>query len=184
MSDQPADWGALWREQPGAAPPDPRILLARESELARRTRSEITGSIAAAVLFIAIIAWRFAGSGRSLPLLGLAAVAAWLLVTLIWFRGRLRSPSPDSLGAPGLEHYRRELERRRDHLRNEWIWSGPLAASCVTLAAVLESASAFRSWTSMALPLVALAAWAGFGIVSRRRQAAALQQEIDALPRP
>ena len=84
---------------------------------------------------------------------------------------------------PGLAHYRKELERRRDHLRNAWLWHGPLFLACMILITILigKEYPAFRGLQRV-LPLVLLlAAWTGFGLIRRRRQANELQQEIDEI---
>jgi drug/metabolite transporter (DMT)-like permease len=175
-------WTEVWRDQPaGGAPIDVRLLERRGSELETRTRREILASIAAAMLFVAVIAWRFASMYRRIPSLGLAAALAWALITLLWFRARLRGSAVASPGATGVEHYRHELERRRDHLRNIWIWNGPLLAACITLVAVLDSPFAMQRLAGVAPLLIALVAWAIYGIVRRRRQANELQREIDEL---
>src|SRR3954468_876958 len=135
-----------------------------------RTRSEILMAMTAALLFAAVMGWRFATVYRSVPWLGLGAMLAWVLVSLIWFRDRIWPPPPSAI--PAVDHYRRELERRRDHLRNEWIWHGPLLAACLTLAAVLNSSMAMRDLRSLAPIVVVLVVWTVYGIVRRRRQAA------------
>jgi hypothetical protein len=173
MPENPNDWTAVWRDQPGAPTLRPRL----SAGLA--TRSEILASIAAAIFFVAVVGWRLAAAGQRIPPVGFAAAIAWALISLVWFRARLRRPKPDALAQPGLAHYRRELTQRRDHLRNPWIWHGPLVAACLTLTAV----PAMRPLTTVAPMLLILLAWTIYGIVNRRRQAAALQQELDELPK-
>lgn len=180
MPDQTSDWGALWRDQPAGEPLDVRVRRRRSWELSARTRSELLGSIGAALLFVIVVGWRFAATGWPVPALGLAAAIAWVAISLVWFRGRLRRPAAAELAESSLDHYRRELERRRDHLRNPWIWHGPLVAACLTLAAV----PGMRPWTSVAPILIVLVGWTVYDEFRRRRQAAELQSEIDELPRP
>ena len=176
------NWEQVWREQGGGPAVDIRVLERRESELSRRTRAEILASFGAAALFLAVVGWRFATAYGRVPTAGLVAMAAWLLVSLVWFFGRRRGQrAPDSVTASGVEHYRRELERRRDHLRNVWIWHGPLIAACVTLAVVVDSPLAMRRIGAIAPLLVVLAAWVVFGAAQRRREARGLQREIDEL---
>jgi CHASE2 domain-containing sensor protein len=181
------DPGTLWRDQP--AERLPVNLNRRTRELYSSTRAEILMSLGAALLLVAIVAWRFATERARIPLLLPAAVVAWVLISLYWFRDRIwRKPAPsgEALAATGLEHYRRELERRRDHLHNEWLWHGPLVLACAMLAAIMggDLFFAFRRLESV-VPLVALLAlWTGFGVWSRRRQAGQLQREIDDMTRP
>ena len=81
----------------------------------------------------------------------------------------------------GLEHYRVELLRRRDHLRSAWIWHGPLLLACIFSAATLTQ-RIVPGRLRDALPVfLLLAAYAVIGIKRRVRQAAELQQEIDEI---
>jgi hypothetical protein len=171
MPDESKDWGELWRAQGGGPPVELRRMRSR-------TRSEVLYAIAAALFFAAIIAWRFAGQYGRVPWLGVGAMLVWAVVSLIWFRDRIWRGAPSA--APGVEHYRRELERRRDHLRNSWLWHGPLAAAILTLASI----PTVRRLETAAPMLVLLAGWTIFGTVRRRRQAADLQREIDELAEP
>lgn len=162
------------------------LVNRRTRELHSAARAEIVMSIAAPVFLVAVLAWRFAVTQQRLPELGLVAVAAWVLISLYRFRDRIwREPSPrgDALAAAGLQYYRRELERRRDLLRNEWLWHGPLLLACMILFAIM-TARTFLGFERLrsALPLVALLViWAGFGLWRRRRQAAEMQREIDEI---
>lgn len=190
MSDQTRgkDPGAIWRDQPEEtlAMNLEQIVNRRTEELYSSTRSEILMSIVAALLFVGVVAWRIAPAHDRLPEIGFAAVIAWVVISLYWFRRRIwrRDASrPDMVAATGLEHYRRELERRRDHLRNGWLWHGPLFLACMILIAILV-AKTFQGYQSLrnVLPLVVLlAVWTGFGLMRRRRQAKELQREIDEI---
>jgi hypothetical protein len=172
MPENPNDWTAVWRDQPGAPPLHPRLSPSVA------TRGEILTSVGAAIFFVAVVGWRLAAAGQRIPPVGFAAAIAWALISLVWFRARLRRPTPEALAQPGLEHYRRELTQRRDHLRNPWIWHGPLVAGCLTLIAM----PAMQPLRTVAPMLIILLAWTIYGIVRRNRQAAALQQELDDLP--
>ncbi len=190
MSDQTRakDPGAIWRDQPEEklAVNLEQIVNRRTEEMYSSTRSEILMSIGAALLFVGVMAWRFAPIHDRLQELGFAAVMAWVVISLYWFRRRIwrRGPSrPDSVAATGLEYYRRELERRRDHLRNAWLWHGPLFLACMILIAILIG-QVFPGFERLrnVLPLVVLlAVWTGFGFRRRRRQAKELQREIDEI---
>ena len=113
-----------------------QIVNRRTEELSASTRSEILMSIGAALLF----------AGRS----GLAIRAVSRSSSRDWIRRRPRLGrdlvvlvSPPDLAAdplartrsrpPASEYYRKELERRRDHLRNPWLWHGPLFLACAVL---------------------------------------------------
>jgi hypothetical protein len=179
------DPGTLWREQP--AEPLPVNLDTRARQLCASTRSEILMSLCAALLLMGVVGWRLAVERHQVPLLVLAAGVVWVLVSLYWFRDRIwpKGDGPgDALAATGVEHYRRELVLRRDHLRNEWLWHGPLVLACGTLATVYlgDRFVAWRRIESVLPLLILLVVWTAFSIYGRRRQAAQIQREIDQLP--
>src|SRR5262249_37012935 len=149
-------------------------------ELYSSTRSEILMSIGAAVLLVAVMAWRFAPSFGQLQWVGFAAVLVWVAISRYRFRRRL---SRADAATTGLEYYRQELERRRDHLRNEWLWHGPLALACVLLVATMlqKTGLGFDRLTSAVPLIVLLVAWTVFGIRRRLIQARNLQREIDEI---
>ena len=176
---------AAWLNQPEEETPVDiaRIRLRRIWELSATTRSEIIGSIAAALFFAAVLAWRFVPERETVVLYGCAGVIVWAALTALRFRYSIRcqAPPPDALARSGLEHYRAELVRRRDHLRSAWIWHGPLLLACMLSAAALgKRMVAGRLWDVLPLVLL-LAAWAAIGIRRRVRQAAELEREINEL---
>jgi len=191
MSDQTRakDPGTIWRDQPEEklAVNLQQIVNRRTEELYSSTRSEILMSIGAAVLFVAVIAWRFAPRYNRLQELGFAAVIAWVVISLYRFRRRIwrrDASSPDTVAATGLEYYRKELERRRDHLRNAWLWHGPLLLACLILTAILISGKALQPFRNVLPLVVLLAVWTAFGFSCRLRQARELQREIDEMQPP
>ena len=190
MSDQNRvnDPGAIWRDQPEerCAVNLEQIVKRRTEELGSSTRSEILMSIGAALLFVAVMAWRLAPYRDRILQVGYAATIAWVAIAVCRFRRRIwRRPtvSADAMAATGLEYYRRELEQRRDHLRRAWLWHGPLLLACMVVAAILtgETFTGYQPLRNV-LPLAALlAVWTGFGLIRRRRQAKDLQREIDEI---
>jgi hypothetical protein len=190
MSDQTKgkDPGCIWRDQPEEKLPVnlKQIVNRRTKELSSSTRSEILMSIVAALLLVGVVAWRLQIAHEGLLEFGFAAAAAWGAISLYCFRRRIwRSDTSrrDAVAATGLEYYRTELERRRDHLRNEWLWHGPLALASVIFLAVLTGRAniAFRPLRNILPLLVLLAAWTAFGIWRRRLQAKDIQREIDEI---
>jgi len=190
MSDQirAKDPGAIWRGQPEEklAVNLEHIVNGRTEALGSSTSSEILMSVCAALLFVGVMAWRFGPAPGRLQEVGFAAVIAWSIISLYRFRHQIwrRKPSrPDAMAASVLEYYRKELEQRRDHLRNSWLWHGPLVLACMILIAVLLG-KAFPGVERLpsVLPLIVLlAVWTGFGLTRRRRQAKELQREIDEI---
>src|SRR5437870_3941573 len=120
------DLQAAWRDQPEERLPVNlnQFMNRRTHELHWSTRWEILSSIAAALFFVAM-AWSLAPIHDRLQPFGFAMAVAWVLISLWWFRRRIwraETARPDAVAANGLEYYRKELETRRDHLRNAWIW--------------------------------------------------------------
>ncbi len=178
---------AAWRAQPEetAAVDLTAYGSQREqaaAELSRSTRVEILSSVAAALFFAGILAWRFGGEGEALVSSGCAGIAVWAVVTLVRFRRQLRQPEhAGALAATGVEHYRAELLRRRDHLRSVWVWHGPLLlASGLAAVGLWQRAVPTRLWTALPVVLL-LVLWALYGVQRRWRYAAELQREIDEL---
>ena len=160
-----------------------RLQRRRARELFSTTRSEILSSIVAAVFFAGFVAWRFAPQRGRLVLFGCAGVVVWAAATLFRFRYFIRRniPGPDAFARTGLEHYRAELMRRRDHLRSAWVWHGPLGLACILSAAILSDRIVpGRLWNALPIFLL-LVAWAITGIRHRLRRAAELQREIDEI---
>jgi hypothetical protein len=155
----------------------------RTWELFSTTRSEILSSIGAALFFASVMAWRFGSERDRLVQLGCIGVVVWATVTLLRFRNSIRpnTPRPYVLARTGLEHYRAELLRRRDHLRSAWIWHGPLLLACtLSVSALANRIVPGRLWDALPVVLL-LAVWATFGIKRRLSQAAELQSEIDEI---
>jgi len=130
---------------------------------------------------VAVMAWRFGPDVGSLQQIGFAVVIAWILVSLYWFRDLVWGrDAASAVAATGLDYYRKELERRRDHLRNAWVWHGPLLLACLILVATLAG-KALPHMERM-LPFVALlAVWVVAAYWGRRKQASEIQREIDEI---
>jgi hypothetical protein len=163
-----------------------QLLNRRARHLHVSTRSDIVASIVAALFLVAVLAWRLPSAGFALPTIGIALAALWIAITVLKLRRLIRgtAPQPDT-ASTGIAYYRRELEIRRDHLRNAWLWHGPLL-----LAAVLFVASfAGRGYPGMdrfrsAAPLFAiLVLWVAVATRRRFRQAADIEREIDEIAR-
>jgi len=182
-----AEARSAWLNQPEEEiPVDAESIHRRRTwELFSTTRSEILSSAGAALFFASVVAWRFGPERERLVQFGCVGVAVWAALTLFRFRNSIRhsTPLPDDLARTGLEHYRAELLRRRDHLRRAWIWHGPLLLACILTATALANRIVPRRlWDALPVVLL-LAGWAVFGIRRRLRQAAELQSEIDEIGR-
>jgi len=182
------DPGLIWRDQPEEKIPVnlKQIVNLRTQELSARTHSESLTSVGSAVLLIAVVVWRLQIAHGGLLEFGLAAAIAWVIISVYSFRRRIRwhdTARPDAIAATCVEYYRKELERRRDHLRSVWFWHGPLLLASLILIAVLTGKAniAFQPLRNVLPLVILLAAWVGFGIWRRRLQARSLQREIDEL---
>jgi hypothetical protein len=163
-----------------------QIMKWRTQELSARTRSEIPISVGSALLLAGVVAWRLEIVHEPRLELGLGAAFAWMAISLFAFRRRIfgRDTSlRDGVAVTCLEYYRLELERRRNHLRNVWLWHRPGLLACVILIGVLTGrANITFQPLGNALPLIVLlAAWVGFNFWRRRLQARSIQREIDEL---
>jgi hypothetical protein len=180
-----AELRSAWLNQPEEQLPVDleQIYSRRTRELVSTTRSEILSSIGAALFFGIVVAWRFAGEQDRLVQYGCAAVVLWAAITIFRFRLSIRPnmSQPDFFASTGVEHYRTELFRRRDHLRSAWVWHGPLwLAGIVSMAALAGRVVPGRLWDALPV-LLLLAGCAAIGVRRRLRQAAELQHEIEEL---
>ena len=135
------DLASAWKSQPDESPVKLEGLLDRRTrELDTANRSEILISLGAALFFVAVIAWREPFLMKDqMSQAGFAAVAAWVLISLYWFRHRIwrSAPRKDALAVPGIDFYRQSLAGRRDQLKNAWLWHGPLFLACAIFTAML-----------------------------------------------
>ena len=188
MSDEERsrDPRVIWKEQPEeeTAVVVNKFLSRRTTQLRISTRSEIAMSLAAALFLLAILAWRLPQGGLEVHPVAGAAVAVWVVITALRFR-RILSKSdalPDT-ATPALAYYRQELERRRDHLRNIWLWHGPILLSALLLAGSFASGAfpgVARLWNVAPL-LAILLSWIAIGVRRRYQQSADLQSEINEI---
>jgi hypothetical protein len=178
-----AEVKAVWLNQPEEEFPVDieRLHRRRTWELFLTTRSEIITSIGAALFFASFVAWRFAPARDRLMQFACGAVIVWAAVTVFRFRDSIwrHTPQPGAFARTGLEYYRAELLRRRNHLRSAWIWHGPLLLACIlSVATFTKTIVPGRLWDALPIFFL-LVGWSVTGIKRRVRQAAELQQEID-----
>lgn len=185
---RPEDPRHIWKQQPAEDTPVfvEHVLTRRTRQLHVSTRAEIIMTMLAAVFFIAVLTWRLPFAGFPLQPAGLAVAAVWIVITAFYFRRILWGPDSGlDTAAAGTAYYRRELEIRRDHLRNAWLWHGPLLLALL-LFAVTFAGSAFPGVLRFrnAAPLILiLVLWIAIGIRRRFGQAADIQREIDEIRR-
>ena len=181
------DPAALWQAQPEEQRQVQleQIVNRRAAALHASTRSEILMSIGAAVLLAGVVLLRFDQAHRPLVEAGCALVVVWVAATLYRLRAQIwQMPArPDAAAVTGAAYYRRELERRRDHLRDAWLWHGPLILAFVVLTGIWSGWRflSFATADRVAPLLVVLVLWTVYGLRRRLRQAKELQREIDEL---
>lgn len=190
MSDESRNYDprAVWKQQPEEDTPVivDHVMNRRMQQLHVSTRSELVMTIFAAAFLIGMLAWRLPPAGFAMHPVGLVAAALWIVITAIRFRHIIwgSAAAPDT-AATGVAYYRRELEIRRDHLRNAWLWHGPLLLA----SGIFIGSFAGRAFPGMdrfrnAAPLFLIVVlWIVIGIRRRYRQAAEIQREIDDLAR-
>jgi len=178
---------ACWKEQPEEERAVNLTQFAgrRAGELTRSTRSEILTSIAAALFFAIVMAWRLPPARDAVQQLAFAAIVLWAVVSLWAMRKSIwpSEPRPVALAASGLEYYRAQLAARRDHLRGVWVWHGPLLLAAL-FCIVRFARDGFPPDERMreVIPLlVVLIGWTCFSVWRRSRAAQRIQHELDAL---
>jgi hypothetical protein len=177
------DVKSLWRDQPNQKlpVPSPEGLVLRGRRLHALARSEILMAVSAVLFFAAVLVWRLGPNNVAMASLGLMTV--WVVITLLWLRRRSWSSRNEAFAASGVEFYRRELEQRRMHLRNAWLWYGPLLLACIAMVGVTIGTGTLASKRlAQVSPLViALAVWTVFSIRQRLREADAIKRELDEI---
>jgi hypothetical protein len=187
MPEKPSgiDPTLLWKEQPTE-----HLATFRPDQYARRTlglyaesRSEILGSLCAAVIFVMVIGGRLASSRDPRLWTVLAVIAAWVLITA-WRSRKVilarEERRPAGLAVSGLEYYHGQLLQRRDHLRSAWLWHGPLALACITLFVIVFRFGMITMPRMLGIVplLIVLVAWVAVRNLRRWRQVREIEQEI------
>lgn len=176
----PDEISAIWQSQPAEVRPD--LLQHRTLSLSRRARAEILSAAGSAGFFVLLLVWRFEAIRDPYVFLTFVPIAAWLSATVWWHRRQI-CQSEATFAAPGIEFYRGELQRRLRHLRNVWLWHGPLLLACLSLGAIWlrKSVVSLERLMSILPLLLVLAIWVIMGVRRRHREANAMQKELDEL---
>lgn len=161
----------------------------RAREIESKTRQEILMSIAAAGFFIAFVAWRFGFPGAPGQRLVLLLAAVWMTVSIYVSRNRIwpaRHVPPEAVAATSLDYYLKQLVDRRDHLKREWLWHGPLLLACLLFFLIIfENQLPTPERLMKTLPfIVLLVVWVAAWAWQRWKMARQIQQEIDELKQP
>jgi hypothetical protein len=175
----------LWKNQPTEEyKMNIRLMKRRADELYASTRMDILVSLGAAVFFVLMMTWRFGPLVNPVQHAAVALIATWVLSIAYKFRHDIRyAVPPDSVAAAGVDYYRSQLVKRRDHLRNAWMWHYPFVFATVGFVASFagEALASPRVLRNMTPFLTLLAAWLVLSVVLRRKRVQSIQTEIDEL---
>ena len=172
---------AIWQSQPT----EPSTMTVQQiqrktQELRAKTRRALLGAMITPLLVAVVAGWIVAQLPSS-PLLRMAFVfaVAWSLAGP-YFVSRGMFPAMPS-ATPGLESYRREVERRRALLSRFLLWTfGPVVFALGTFIVPLLSGG----WLRNMIPFLALVIiWIVSVFVIRMRDQRELRREIDELDR-
>jgi hypothetical protein len=177
----------IWQNQPTEPPPMTLEEIRRKARaLQAKSRREFLGNLTASLSLIAFSAWSFATSQDAIQRSGFALAIAWFLIAQYPAHKRLWSSklAGDAALTTGVQFYRGELERRRDHFRYNWQWVlGPILLMIGSLLLpALRSVLKNPGLTRNMVPFVALlAVWIAAFFVIRNRAIREVKQEIDEL---
>ena len=132
---------------------------------------------------------------RPAPILALAPAAllllaaVWMTVSIYVSRHRIwpaRHVPPEAVAATSLDYYLKQLVDRRDHLKREWLWHGPLLLACLLFFLIIfENQLPTPERLMKTLPfIVLLVVWVAAWAWQRWKMARQIQQEIDELKQP
>lgn len=186
-SKQPMDDPrTLWQGQPGERTPvSIEDLGRRNRRLLREARRDMVATMAAVASLLLLPRWVPAVQMGLWYDLAQSATAAWALLALLLLRKRLWPglPPPAAVAVPGMEHFRAELARRRDHLRLAWLWRAPAVAALLLFVVSFASlALGQRGSIRPVLPLLAVSSvWVVLLAAQTLRQVRRLDAEIRRL---
>jgi len=182
---EPPDPGSIWRNQPEEHMKInlERLTSRRIRDLRSATATEILISLGATIFFLSVAVWKMPVETGPYFHLGLAAAVLWSVGAAFLFSKRRRGAKPGEIAASGLDHYREVVRDRRDHLRNAWVWHGPLIISCWLLLAIgVQHLDLSGEQLRNVAPFTALLVlWTVFGVVRRYAQANELDRELREL---
>lgn len=178
----------LWQNQPREETPMTlEMIHLRAQELHARNRRELIGSIVSIPVVIATSWFGFLHTQNPIYQSAFAGSVFWaILGQYLLHQGMWSAPRPERSGLmPGLEYYRREIDRRRNVLGRVLQWSfGPIILCIVTLILLLTGMARGAGKPGAALPFATLfVIWMVGFFVLRSRTQRELKQEIDELNR-
>ena len=176
-----------WQNQPmEASKMTLETILQKAGESRSKTRRELFGSIAMALIVVAISVFGILhGSNAGIRVVFVLAIVWALTGQILLHRGMWSESLPDEATvSTGLEFYRRQIERQQDLVSRVLEWSfGPVILSIGTLVVMLVEIARGRSLRISAVaPFATLVViWIIAFFVLRSRDQRKLRLEIDEL---
>lgn len=163
----------------------------KTKELHAKTRQKLLGGMAVTLVVVGISGYGIASADVAVVRAVFAFAIAWSLAGQYFFnRGLWSAALPeDAALRAGIESYRREVERRRQHFGRVLLWSfAPVVLAIATLIVLIASfgmrnrGMAFERTLLNMIPFLTLVvAWIVGVFVIRMRERRELQREIDEL---
>ena len=186
-NDPRKDLRNVWQDQPGEGiGMSVEEIRRRSKELHEKMKREglSNGGILLAIIVFSV--WGAAVSADLAQRTAYLLAAAWALIGLYPTRKRLLSPrlAGDAGTVAGLRFYRQELERRRDYVRDQWLWIiGPtlLAIGGFLVPAIRGVLRDPENAPKMAPFTILLVIWMIAFFFIRRKEVRKTQREIDEL---
>ena len=180
----------IWRNQPmdAIAVNFERLVSRRAREFESATRLEILGSLGAALFAVAVMLSQFGAARGSIFQIILGVIVLWVVITVYRFREQIwpKPFAPGNIASTGIAHYRSVLERRQAHMKNAWVWHGPLILALLVLFGTLAQVvipNTQRLGNMLPLTLLLLL-WIALGVFMRHNKSAEIQRELDELENP
>ncbi len=174
----------VWKNQPE----EPHQLTLDEirrkvRELHDKTRRELIHNIVVTAILVPLAAFGIARANHPAQQIGYAVVIAWALAGLFFLNRGMWDAEPGA--SPGIDVYRREIERRRSLFQRVMRWSfGPMVLAIAVFVLFLNQAARPGGLGPKAAPFfVLLASWVVAYFYMRRQGRDCLQREIDELNR-
>lgn len=176
----------LWQAQPREEiTMTSKLIRQRAQELHARTRRELFGNLSTIPITAAISCFGFLHTHDLVFRTFFVVAAVWAaLGQYLLHRGMWAAPLPEhSAMMPGLEYYRREIERRRNLLGRFLQWSfGPIVLSVGALVVLLTGMARNIGRFGAALPFaMAVVIWIVVMFAIRSRHQRELKREIEYL---
>jgi len=188
MPDEFQDLKKLWQDQPmEAIPMSLQLLRRRAQELQTKSRLAALAWMAIGLVLAIVFAAGLVRTQNLLSRIGLGVLSLWALygVYQVYRRMWPASIAADAAWSTSLDFYRKELERRRDYVRDIWrlsvLWLFFIGLALLILPMLIATRSNPRLLLNAIPFFVLLLVWFVAFFFIRKRDQRNLQAEIDEL---